>query len=542
MWIAIKLLGGLAIFLFGMSLMSEGFQTLAGGRLQKTLETLTRNRWVGAAVGAGFTAIIQSSSVTTVMLVGFVNAGLMTFTAAVAVIFGAGIGTTITAQIVAFDIGNWAYLLVAIGFPLYFFSTGRKYKFTGEGILGLGLIFLGMVLMKDAVHPLGEMAWFMSLLNATVRSPFLGVLIGTVLTAIVQSSSATTGMMIAMAMSGIIPGGTEGLRIAIPFILGANVGTCATAMLASIGANREAKRTAVAHVLYKVIGVIIFLPLLPVFYRFMSWAFGGATLARQIALSHTVFNVIMTLLMLPLIHPFVKLVKAVVRGDDPPEHRDPLAIEPHILHSPWAALAQASQEVAYMGNLASEMISDSLDLVEKMNRSIRQNLLQKEKIVDNLAESAMEYLSKLSRETLDDEQAERLAALMHAVTDIERAADHAENIMYLASARHEGRYQFSDVAWDELQTMSERVKEMFNGVIEAFEEDDSEKAERYQYYEHSVDDMKRKFRNKHIARLNAGTCGPAAGAVFLDILSNLERIGDLANNIGYVTRGELGSL
>ncbi|MBU4301988.1 MAG: Na/Pi cotransporter family protein [Actinobacteria bacterium] len=542
MWIAIGLLGGLAIFMFGMSLMSEGFQILAGGRLQRTLEALTRNRWVGAGVGTGVTAIIQSSSVTTVMLVGFVNAGLMTFAASVAVIFGANVGTTITAQLVAFDIGNWALFLVAIGFPLYFFSTGRKLKFTGEGILGLGLLFLGMVLMKDAVDPLSEAAWFLSLLDFATHNPFLGVLFGAVLTGIVQSSSATTGMIIAMAMSGIIPGGTEGLRIAIPFILGANIGTCVTALLASIGTNRQAKRTAVAHVLFNVAGAIIFLPLLPLFYRFISGVFGGVSLARQIAISHTVFNITMALIMLPLIKPFVKLVKYIVRGEDPLEHRNPLAVEPHVLHSPWAALDQASQEVAYMGHLAGEMISDSVGLIRKMNRSTRQNLVQKERIVDNLAEATTEYLSKLSRETIDDEQAERLAGLMHAVYDIERAADHAENIMYLASTRHEGRYRFSDAAWDELQTISERVEEMFNGVIQAFEEDDAEKAEQYQYYEHSVDEMKRDFRKKHIARLNAGTCGPAAGVVFLDILSNLERVGDLANNVGYVTRGYLARL
>ncbi|MBU4174183.1 MAG: Na/Pi cotransporter family protein [Actinobacteria bacterium] len=542
MWIAIRLLGGLAIFMFGMSLMSEGFQNIAGGRLQRTLEALTRNRWVGAAVGTGVTAVIQSSSVTTVMLVGFVNAGLMTFAASVAVIFGANIGTTITAQIVAFDIGNWALLLVAVGFPFYFFSTSRKFKFTGEGILGLGLLFLGMVLMKDAVHPLGEMAWFLSLIDFATHNPFLGVLFGAVLTAIVQSSSATTGMIIAMAMSGVIPGGTEGLRVAIPFILGANVGTCVTAMLAAVGTNRQAKRTAVAHVLFNVAGAIVFLPLLPLFYRFISSAFGGVSLARQIAISHTVFNVTMALIMLPLIKPFVRLVKYIVRGEDPLEHRNPLAVEPHVLHSPWAALAQAGQEVSYMGHLAGEMVSDSIGLVRKMNRSTRQNLVQKEKIVDNLAEATTEYLSKLSRETLDDEQAERLTALMHAVNDIERVGDHAENIMYLASARNEGRYDFSYDAWAELDEMSDRVQEMFSGVIEAFGENDPEKAEHYQYFEHGVDEMKREFRKNHIARLNAGTCAAPAGAIFLDIVSNLERIGDLANNVGYVTRGELGSL
>ncbi len=541
-WTAVKILGGLAVFIFGMSLMSEGLQTIAGGRFQRILEALTSNRWIGALVGFGVTSVIQSSSVTTTMLVGFVNAGLMTFTASVAVTMGAAVGTTVTAQIVAFDIGNWAFLMIIIGFALYFFSSGRKYKFIGEALLGLGLIFLGLVLMKEAVAPLKDMAWFKSLLNAAIRSPFLGIMIGILLTAIVQSSSATTGMMVAMALSGILPGGIDGLRIAVPFALGANIGTSITAILASIGTSRPAKRTAVANVLYRVIGVIIFLPFLPLYYEFIEWAFGGMSLARQIAMANTCFNVIILIIGLPLLKPFIKLVKLVVRGEDPPVHRDTLAIDPHTLHSPWAALLAANTEAAYMGRIASEMLDESIALMGKMNRATKQDLLQKERIVDNIAQSVTVYLSKLSRETLDDNESRRLVSLMHAVNDIERAADHAENIMYLAQTRAENRLDFPKSSLEELDRISSAVSIMFAGIVEAFEEQDMEKAERYQYGEHEVDEMASQFRGNNIIKLNNSMIDPESAVIFMDVLTNLERVGDLANNVGYAIRGELSKL
>ncbi|MBU1669611.1 MAG: Na/Pi cotransporter family protein [Actinobacteria bacterium] len=542
MWTLVRILGGLAVFIFGMSLMSEGFQTLAGGRFQRVLETLTSNRWLGALVGAGVTSIIQSSSVTTTMLVGFVNAGLMTFTASVAVTMGSAVGTTVTAQIVAFDIGNWAFLLITIGFSLYFFSSGRKYKFIGEGLLGLGFIFLGLALMKTAVSPLKDMAWFKSLLDAAIRNPLLGLLIGVVLTGIVQSSSATTGMMVAMAMSGVIPGGADGLRVAIPFVMGANIGTTVTALLASIGTSRPARRTAVANVMFKALGMLVILPFLPLFYRFITWAFGSMTLARQIAMSHTCMSIIIVMIGLPLLDPFIKLVKLVVRGDDPPAHRDPLAIDPVTLHSSWTSLIAATKETAYMGRIASEMIGQSLDLVKKMNRAIKQDLLQKERIVDNLAESITVYLSKVSREVLDERESRKLISLMHSVNDIERAADHAENIMYLAQNKSESKLEFPETSKEELSQLSSAVEEMFSGIIEALEEEDPGKAERYQYQEHSVDEMAGRFRGNNIIRLNNELISPQTGVVFIDILTNLERIGDLANNIGYGVRGDLSKL
>lgn len=542
MWTLVKILGGLAVFIFGMTLMSEGFQTLAGGRFQRALEKLTSNRWVGAAVGTGATAVIQSSSVTTAMLVGFVNAGLMTFTASVAVTMGAAIGTTITAQIVAFDIGNWAFLLIIVGFSLYFFSSGRKWKFIGEGLLGLGLIFLGLVLMKEAVAPLKDMAWFKSLLDASMRNPFLGIVIGVILTGIVQSSSATTGMIVAMAISGVIPAGMDGLRVAVPFVLGANIGTTVTAVLASIGTSRPARRTAVANVLFKTLGVLAFIPLLSPYEHFINWAFGGLPLARQIAMSHTVFAVVITIVGLTLLNPFIRMVKFIVRGEEPPVHRDSLAVEPHTLHSPWAALLAAGAETAYMGRITSEMIGQSLDLLQKMNRGVRQDLLQKERIVDNLAESITIYLSKLSREVLDDSESRMLVSLMHAVNDIERAADHAENIMYLAQNKAENRLELPESSREELASLSEAVKDMFEGIVEAFEENDPRKAEQYQFIEHSVDEMASKYRNNNIVRLNNELMSAQAAVVFLDVLSNLERIGDLANNVGYAVRGELSKL
>jgi len=541
-WTAIKILGGLAVFIFGMTLMSEGFQTLAGGRFQRVLERLTSNRWLGAAVGTGVTAIIQSSSVTTTMLVGFVNAGLMTFTSSVAVTMGAAVGTTITAQIVAFDIGNWAYLLIIFGFSLYFFSSGRKYKFIGEGLLGLGFIFLGLALMKTAVSPLKDMHWFKSLLDVAIGNPFLGILIGIVLTGIVQSSSATTGMMVAMALSGVLPGGTDGLRVAIPFVMGANIGTTVTALLASIGTSRPAKRTAVANLMFKTLGMIIFLPFLPLYIRFVNWAFGSMNLARQIAMAHTCFSIVIAFIGLLFLNPFIRLVKFVVRGEDPPAHRDTLAVDPQTLHSAWVALLAANKEVAYMGQIASQMIGQSLDLLRKMNRAGKQDLLQKERIVDNMAESITVYLSKLSREVLDEKESTKLISLMHAVNDIERAADHAENVMYLAETKSESRLDFDETSREELDRISSSVTEMFAGIVEAFGEEDVEKAEHFQYLEHGVDEMASRFRANNIIRLSNQLVEPQTGVVFIDVLSNLERIGDLANNLGYAIRGDLSRL
>lgn len=542
------LIGGLGLFIYGMYLMGEGLQLAAGDRMRKMLETLTKGRLRGVLVGAGITSIIQSSSATTVMLVGFVNAGLMTFTQSVAVIFGANIGTTITAQIVAFNLKTLAFPFIGIGFLLYMAGNRRVVKYSGEVILGFGLLFLGMELMKGAMAPLQNSGTFERWISSYGSNWFIGLMLGIIITSIVQSSSATTGMVIAMGASGLLTiGGVDPLKIAIPIILGCNIGTCITAAIASIGTSLPAQRVAVAHYLFNISGSILFLPFLrwyPTLVRSVANAFGSGPndIARQIAWSHTLFNTIMTLMWIPFLPQFVKLVKSIRRGTEVVQERDPLFLDPRIFHSPSVAMEMARKEVARMSRITLGMLKRSVSYLSKMEKGGRKNLLEEESIVDGLAHSIIDYLTKLSQETLTDEQSEQLAGLMHAVNDVERIGDHAENIMYLAANKSENGLSFSDTAKVELENISTKVFDMYEGIIDAFSEENTEKAKHFQSYEPEIDHLASQFRRNHIKRLNTGECNPTTGVIFLDVLSNLERVGDLANNVGHVTTGMLERL
>lgn len=544
----IVLAGGLGVFLFGLLLMSEGLQLAAGDKLRKMLETLTKNRFRGVAVGTAVTALIQSSSATTVMLVGLVNAGLMTFTSSVGVIFGANIGTTVTAQIVAFDVKWLPFVCLGIGFLLYMTGNRRITKYSGQVILGFGLLFLGMELMKGAMAPLKHSGTFEHWLNSYGTNWILGLLLGIVITSLVQSSSATTAMIIAMGAAGALnAGGADPLRVAFPIILGCNIGTCITAWIASLGTSLPAKRVAVAHYLFNIIGTLIFLPLITVFPSLVRWVTritGGGTndIARQIAWMHTLFNVFMTLILLPFINQFVKLVKAIKRGKEPMPERDPLFLDPRIFHNPSLALQMARKEITRMATITMEMLRESISFMKRLEKSGRRQLLEKENIVDGLAHSITEYLVKLSQEPLSDEQSESLVGMMHAVNDIERIGDHAENIMYLAANKMENSLNFTPTAESELSDISGTVFDMYGGIIDAFSREDPEKARRYQNLEHVVDQKASRYRRNHLQRLNRGECDGQAGVIFLDTLSNLERVGDLANNVGHVTTGELERL
>ncbi len=547
----IVLFGGLGLFLFGMYLMSEGLQLAAGDRLRKLLENLTRKRLRGLAVGTGVTALIQSSSATTVMLVGLVNAGLMTFTQSVAVIFGANIGTTITGQIVAFNVKTLSFPCIGLGFLLYLIGEKRVVKYSGQILLGFGILFLGIELMKGGLAPLSKSGTFESWLTRYGGNWFLGLFLGTVITSLVQSSSATTGMVIAMAAAGVLTAGNadpkEALRIAIPIIMGCNIGTCITAWIASLGASLPAKRVALAHYLFNISGTVAFLPFLawlPGLTIRISELFGSSAdnIARQIAWFHTFFNLTMSLLWLPFLNQFIWLVKRIKRGEDKVVERDPLFLDPRIFHSPALALEMARKEIVRMGRLTLEMLRSSVGYLKKMDRSGKKNLLEMESIVDGLAHSVTEYLSKLSQEPLADEQSEKLVGYMHAVNDIERIGDHAENIMYLAANKSEGGLSFSDTAIAELEDLSAITLEMYEGIIDSLERQDAESARHFQNLEHIVDEKASQFRRNHLKRLNRGECDGTAGVIFLDTLSNLERVGDLANNVGHVTTGELAKL
>ncbi len=544
----IVLFGGLGLFLYGMFLMSEGLQLAAGDRLRRMLEGLTRNRIRGVLVGTGVTALIQSSSATTVMLVGLVNAGLMKFSQSVAVIFGANIGTTVTGQIVAFNVKTLSFPCIGLGLLFFLLGNKRVVKYTGQVLLGFGILFLGIELMKGGLAPLSKSGTFEGWLVKYGGNWFLGLLLGIIITSLVQSSSATTGIVIAMGAAGVLSvNGADPLRIAIPIILGCNIGTCITAMIASMGASFPAKRVAFAHYLFNISGTVLFLPflsLLPKVTLRISELFGAGpdNIARQISCFHTFFNLSMTLIWLPFANQFIWLVKNIKRGEEPVVERDPLFLDPRIFHNPALALEMARKEITRMGRITMEMLQTSVGYLKKMERGGKRQLLEMESIVDGLAHSIIEYLSKLSQEPLTDEQSERLVGYMHAVNDIERIGDHAENIMYLAMNKAEDGMPFTDTAVQEMEEILGTVFEMYQGIIDAFEGENPEEARRYQSLEHLVDEMASRFRRNHLDRLNRGECDGSAGVIFLDTLSNLERVGDLANNVGHVTTGALEKL
>jgi phosphate:Na+ symporter len=549
-WFGIFVLaGGLGLFLYGMILMNEGLQLAAGDRLRKMLEKFTKTRFRGLAAGTAVTALIQSSSATTVMLVGFVNAGLMTFMQSVGVILGADIGTTITAQIVAFNMILYlSFPCIAIGLLMFMVGSRRVIKYSGEIVLGFGLLFLGMEVMKGAMAPLKNSGTFESWITTLGSNWFLGLLLGIVITSIVQSSSATTSMVVAMGATGLLSiGGADPLRIAIPIILGCNIGTCITAWVASIGTSLPAKRVAWAHYFFKITGVLMVLPFLawyPDLVRWVSEALGAGSdnIGRQIAWAHTIFNVAITLLWLPFLTPFARFIKAIKRGAEPVIERDPLFLDPRIFHSPSIALQMARREITRMARITMDMLHASLGYLKKLERGGKKHLLEMESIVDGLANSITEYLSKLSQEALTNEQSEQLVGFMHAVNDIERIGDHAENIMYLAVNKTESGDGFTEGANIELHEISSTVFEMYGGIINAFEAQDAKSATHFQNLEHMVDEMASRFRSNHLKRLNKGECNGTVGVIFLDTLSNLERVGDLANNVGHVTTGELQKL
>ena len=544
----LMLMGGLGLFIYGMTYMGEGLQLAAGDRMRRLLETFTKNRFRGVAAGTAVTALIQSSAATTVMLVGFVNAGLMTLTQSLGVILGADIGTTVTAQIVAFNVVLYlSFPCIAGGFLLFMLGARRVVKYSGQVILGFGILFLGMELMKGAMETLKDYSSFQDWITSYGSHWLVGLALGVVITSIVQSSSATTSVLVAMGATGVLGDGAAPLEIAIPIILGCNIGTCITAWLASLGASLPAKRVAYAHYLFKIIGVLAFLPFLawyPGLVRWVTEATGGGAdnFGRQIAWAHTLFNVIIVALWLPFLGPFKRLIMALKRGGEDMPERDPLYLDPRIFKSPSVALEMARKEITRMARITLDMLKESVGHMDKIDRAVKRGIMEEEGIVDNLAHSITEYLSKLSQETLTLEQSEQLVGMMHAVNDIERVGDHAENIMYLAENKTEHGQKFTQPSREELDQISGAVFEMYGGMIDAFSAQDAEASRRFKVLERDIDDMASLFRRNHLARLNRGECDSQIGVIFLDTLSNLERVGDLANNLGHITAGELDKI
>jgi len=530
------LLGGLGLFLYGMTLLGEGLRRAAGDRIRSVLSALTSTLLRGVVVGAAVTAVIQSSSATTVMLVGFVNAGLMTLRQAIGVIIGANIGTTVTAQLIAFDLADYALPAIGLGFLVVMASRRRMWKNAGEVLLGFGLLFLGLSVMSGAVVPLRHSPAFAQAMHTFGRNPVLGVILGLVMTVVIQSSSATVGILMAVAAASpdVIT-----LNVAIPMLFGNNIGTCVTAILASVGANRTAKRTAVVHLLFNVLGAAIFIILLGPFARAIAAMSPGAHIQRQIANAHTLFNVATTLVLFPSAGLLERLATRLVPGADIIEEAAPRYLDWHVLGTPGVALDLAVKELARLAEIAQKMLSYARrSFLEPFSRELDRELASMEEIVDRVSRQVALYLSQMvSSGRLTQAQSQRLAGLMHVAGDVERIADCAEQLMKYAYERSEERIPLSDVALEEIKQVFEMAEGMVATGIVALGEHNPDAAMEVYNVHPELDALTESLRNNHIARLNEGVCVPPAGVIFVEIMNTLERVGDLAVNLADAVMG-----
>ena len=527
--IAIGIMGGLGLFLYGMNLMGDGLQKSAGSKLKRIIELLTSNVIMGVLVGMVVTMVIQSSSATTVMVVGFVNAGIMSLTQAIGVIMGANIGTTITAQLVSLDVDFLAPVALGIGIVIYMFSNKPKHKNIAEILIGFGILFTGMDFMKEAVKPLAGYQGFTDMLLSFGHHPILGVLMGFAITAIVQSSSASMGMLIALASQGLIP-----ITAALPILYGENIGTCVTSLISSIGASRNARRAAIMHLTFNVLGSMIFMFILSKPIVAIVTAIDPTDAARQIANAHTLFNILNVIVLLPFNKLIVKLALKLVpetKGEQDDDDKVVKYIDDRMIETPSIALANIIKETLRMGEKSKESLNAAMDgIVDKSKEKIELSF-KREKLINELQKSILSYLLKLSKASLNEDSRETVDALFNTVNDIERIGDHAENIAELAKDIVDLEISFSDVGIGELKDMYNKVVSTYTYALEAMRTSNVELACKVIKMEEQVDMMEKSCRANHMNRLNSSSCSIESGVIYLDIISNLERVSDHAVNI-----------
>ena len=531
------IVGGLGFFLYGMRLMSEGLRRVAGDRMKNILNTLTKTPVVGVLVGTLVTCIIQSSSSTTVIVVGLVNAGLLALRQAISVVMGANIGTTFTAWLVSilavFKISTYALPAVGIGFLLTVIGKNRRIRYWGQIILGFGILFVGLDFMKGCCKPIGGLDWVRDYMLLFARYPVLGVIFGILITVVLQSSSATIAMMQIMAFNGIIS-----FEMAVPVILGDNIGTTITAQLASVGGNINARRTAMAHTLFNVIGTLYMLVLIyaGVYPKFIQMLIPGditqGNIMFHIALSHSVFNIINTLVFLPMTGLLEKasVMLAPSREKDA-EDFAPRYLEKHLLDSPPLAFNQAKNEMVYMANMSRKAVKDAVESFFKNDSRLVAKTWEREKVTDNLQREISRYLIELSRKELEQTESEGLPVLLHSINDIERVGDLAVNIAELTERKLENKLRFSPESEQEMKNMYQTVIEMTEKVIEGFSKGSQVIAAEALRYEDELNSMQEQFRKNHSGRLNSGKCSLDSGITFIDFIDNLEKIGDHLANI-----------
>ncbi|HOO44867.1 MAG TPA: Na/Pi cotransporter family protein [Deltaproteobacteria bacterium] len=531
-------LGGLGLFLFGMHIMSESLQKIAGARLRRILEKLTTNRVVAVLAGTAITAIIQSSSATTVMSVGLVNAGLMTLKQAVGVVIGANIGTTITAQIIAFKLTDIALPLIGIGMFMKLLSKRESVKYWGDFFLGFGLLFYGLLVMKTGVMPLKAAPWVSDFFVYFSRSPIPGVVVGSLITMLFQSSSATIGLVIALASTGVVD-----FYGAAALVLGDNIGTTITAQLASLGTNVSARRVARSHLLFNVFGVCIILLIFPLFVRFVDFLTPGDPSlvvnghipysARHIANFHTLFNVTNCLIFLPLMGLLTRLSTYLAPGDESPRKYRLESLGMSIFETPSFALDEAKQEIDYMGHEVFRMLEFSeTSLIEnKGTEKMYADVMEKEDLVDTLQKEINDYLTELSRQSVTENQSKEIFSMLHIVSNLERIGDHCESIAKLCKKRNEFGLDFSDEGRREISQIYHHTLEYLRTIIVAIKDTPGNLMEVVRGFEPKLNAMRWEMRVNHMQRLKTATCTSDAGLVYVDLLTSFEKIGDHAYNI-----------
>ena len=526
-----QLAGGLGLFLFGMKLMGDGLEMAAGSKLRGMIERLTKNKYMGALVGLVVTAVIQSSSATTVMVVGFVNAGLMNLAQAVGVIMGANIGTTVTGVMIAINLTAIAPIAVLIGVVMISFIKRNSVKHIGQIIAGFGILFMGMKMMSTAMEPLSESEVFTSLMTS-FSNPLLGVLVGLVFTAIIQSSSASVGVLQALGAAGAIT-----LPSAIYVIYGQNIGTCVTALISSVGTSKTARRTAVVHLMFNVFGAILFIVISMLFpcLKLVQRIAPGSVMA-QISIVHVIFNIVCTAIMLPLSSLLVKVACKVIPGSDPVKSSNSLAyLDARILSTPPVAVAQLFKEVDRMGQLAKETLGMAMDALITQDNTKVDQIYENENTINFLNRGIAEYLVKINGLDLEDYDRQALGSMYHVISDMERIGDHSENLCELAQTLKKSKQKFSPWAVEQATEMRNRVEAMLEEALQMFasRETQPQMAADINRREEIIDDATQELKDLHIERLNQGKCSVVAGTVFMDMLTNLERIADHCTNIAY---------
>ncbi len=531
MSLILTLMGGLGLFLFGMNFMSQGLQKAAGAKLRSVLTAISKNKYIAVLFGALFTAIIQSSGATTVMVVTFVNAGLMELTQAVGIIFGANIGTTITAQLVSFNLTAVAPVILFVGVVMFLFMKKPIFKKIGEIVIGFGALFMGISMMSSSMSQLNDYPAVINTL-AQLTNPVLAILVGLIITVIVQSSSVTVSILLLMAGQGLVS-----LPICFYFILGCNIGSCTPAVMAAMDAKKEAKRAALIHVLFNVFGMIIISVILifamEPFTAFIQ-AISGDDIKRSVANTDTIYKVFQTLIFLPLSTQFIKLVNRLVPGEDVKQEGFSLQyISKNTVFSPTAAIVEAMREISRMGRKAEQNLQLAMEGFFDGDQSKIDQVYATEKYIDYLSHEITDYLVDVNQRQLPVSDSLKIGGLFHVVNDIERIGDHAENIADAAVRMKEENNTFSKKATKEIQDMFEKDMRILACALEMFENEDRSHMREIRAIEEEVDQMEIDLQNSHIRRMAKGKCSPESGLIFTDLVTGLERVADHATNIAF---------